>query len=84
MVENDHCGTTNMSGDEFSVNESNAVFLNVYDLSADMLRANHILNEVMNIGGAFHTGVEVYGREYADFSLSGVCFYNKYVVVYRF
>jgi len=29
-----------------------------------MLQANNLLNEVLNIGGAFHTGVEVYGREH--------------------
>lgn len=38
--------------------------LNVYDLNIDMLQANNLLNEVLNIGGAFHTGVEVYGREH--------------------
>eukprot|EP00928_Gymnodinium_smaydae_P080720 TRINITY_DN64367_c0_g1_i1.p1 TRINITY_DN64367_c0_g1~~TRINITY_DN64367_c0_g1_i1.p1 ORF type:complete len:226 (-),score=28.39 TRINITY_DN64367_c0_g1_i1:42-719(-) len=53
-----------LSGDEVVVTDDNIVLLNVYDLSTEWLQANELLSDVLNIGGAFHTGVEVYGREY--------------------
>mmetsp|Transcript_57342 Transcript_57342/g.158717 ORF Transcript_57342/g.158717 Transcript_57342/m.158717 type:complete len:257 (+) Transcript_57342:165-935(+) len=41
------------------------VFLNVYDLNEDWLHANNLFRDVLKIGGAFHTGVEVYGNEWS-------------------
>jgi hypothetical protein len=49
----------------------NAVLLNVYDLSEDWLVANDIFQQTGELGGAFHCGVEIYGREWA-FSNTGV------------
>lgn len=42
----------------------NAVLLNVYDLSKDWLVANDIFQQTGELGGAFHCGVEIYGREW--------------------
>lgn len=53
-----------LSGDEVNVADDNVVCLNIYDLNTDWLRANELLSDVIGIGGAFHAGVEVYGREY--------------------
>jgi len=47
------------------------VFLNVYDLNQDWLHANNLFHDVLRIGGAFHAGVEVYGREWS-FGQEGV------------
>ena len=35
------------------------VFLNIYDLNEEWLQSNHISKDLLNIGGAFHAGVEV-------------------------
>lgn len=40
------------------------VFLNIYDLNEEWLQSNHISKDVLNIGGAFHAGVEVHGKEW--------------------
>mmetsp|Transcript_37821 Transcript_37821/g.85303 ORF Transcript_37821/g.85303 Transcript_37821/m.85303 type:complete len:254 (-) Transcript_37821:31-792(-) len=50
---------------EIFVADDTTVYLNVYDLNEDWLRANHLFRNVLHIGGAFHTGVEVYGREWS-------------------
>jgi hypothetical protein len=44
--------------------EENTVLLNLYDLNSNMLKANNIFTDVLAIGGAYHAGVEVYGKEY--------------------
>jgi len=44
---------------------NNTVYLSVYDLNEDWLQANNLFRNVLHIGGAFHTGVEVYGREWS-------------------
>mmetsp|Transcript_57322 Transcript_57322/g.153512 ORF Transcript_57322/g.153512 Transcript_57322/m.153512 type:complete len:254 (-) Transcript_57322:51-812(-) len=41
------------------------VFLNVYDLNEDWVRANRLFRDNLKIGGAFHTGVEVHGQEWS-------------------
>jgi len=40
------------------------VYLSVYDLDEDWLQANHIFRDLLHIGGAFHAGIEVHGREW--------------------
>ena len=40
------------------------VFLNIYDLNDEWLQSNHISKDILNIGGAFHAGVEVHGKEW--------------------
>lgn len=40
------------------------VFLNIYDLNDEWLQSNHISKDLLNIGGAFHAGVEVHGKEW--------------------
>lgn len=47
------------------------VVLNVYDLGEDWIEANDMFSEFLQIGGAFHTGVEVYGYEWT-FGCEGV------------
>lgn len=54
-----------LSGEEVDVSDGSAVLLNVYDLSEDWLRTNNVFVDVLQIGGAFHTGVEVFGREWS-------------------
>lgn len=51
--------------------ESNAVLLHVYDLNEDWLEANDIFRETWEFGGAFHAGVEIYGREWS-FNREGI------------
>lgn len=41
------------------------VYLNVYDLNEDWLQTNNLFHDVLKIGGAFHAGIEVYGREWS-------------------
>lgn len=53
--------------------DSGAVLLNIYDLSKEFLLSNDISQEVLELGGAFHAGVEVYGQEWS-FSPDGVNF----------
>jgi len=57
--------------DDIDANDSSAVFLNVYDLSEDWLHANNIFVDVLQLGGAFHAGVEVHGKEWS-YGSSGV------------
>ena len=45
-------------------NTATQVFLNIYDLNEEWLQSNHISKDVLNIGGAFHAGVEVHGKEW--------------------
>lgn len=47
------------------------VVLNVYDLNEHWLNMNGVLCDALNLGGAFHVGVEVFGREWS-FGVSGV------------
>jgi hypothetical protein len=61
-----------LSNDEFERETDNAVLLNVYDLNEDWLQTNDIFSETLEIGGAFHAGVEVYGQEWS-FSPDGIC-----------
>eukprot|EP00747_Dinoflagellata_sp_TGD_P169810 gnl/TRDRNA2_/TRDRNA2_199767_c0_seq1.p1 gnl/TRDRNA2_/TRDRNA2_199767_c0~~gnl/TRDRNA2_/TRDRNA2_199767_c0_seq1.p1 ORF type:complete len:309 (+),score=38.56 gnl/TRDRNA2_/TRDRNA2_199767_c0_seq1:55-981(+) len=42
----------------------NQVFLNVYHLSRQLANANEVLGGALKFGGAFHVGVEVYGKEW--------------------
>jgi len=60
-----------VSNDELDGSLSNAVFLNVYDLNEDWEDTNHIFQEKLAIGGAFHAGVEVFGREWS-FNRDGI------------
>jgi hypothetical protein len=65
--------------------EDSAVYLNIYDLSEDWLRTNDIFQEALELGGAFHAGVQIYGREWS-FSTTGVdytCPRQNEVHVYR-
>lgn len=59
--------------DEADAEDDWAVFLNIYDLDEGYLLANDIFHEVMEVGGAFHAGVEVHGREWS-FGTTGVDF----------
>eukprot|EP00747_Dinoflagellata_sp_TGD_P184194 gnl/TRDRNA2_/TRDRNA2_39621_c0_seq1.p1 gnl/TRDRNA2_/TRDRNA2_39621_c0~~gnl/TRDRNA2_/TRDRNA2_39621_c0_seq1.p1 ORF type:complete len:240 (+),score=35.31 gnl/TRDRNA2_/TRDRNA2_39621_c0_seq1:63-722(+) len=51
------------SSDDRASNDSQ-VFLNVYDLSGQLVGANEVLAGRLKFGGAFHVGVEVYGTEW--------------------
>jgi hypothetical protein len=53
--------------------DSGVVLLNIYDLSKEFLLSNDISQEVLELGGAFHAGVEVYGQEWS-FGTDGVDF----------
>merc|ERR1740138_898034 len=63
------CGTKiarALSEGEISASESsNAVWLSVYDLNEDWLQTNKLFVDILRIGGAFHTAVEVYGQEWS-------------------
>mmetsp|Transcript_44115 Transcript_44115/g.127594 ORF Transcript_44115/g.127594 Transcript_44115/m.127594 type:complete len:252 (+) Transcript_44115:109-864(+) len=66
------CGATlarHLHGDEpqaeIQAADDAQVYLNVYDLNEDWLHANNLSLHVLNLGGAFHTGVEVFGREWS-------------------
>lgn len=77
--------TRSISEDEFDDTDGGAVLLNIYDLNEEWLLSNEILQEVLELGGAFHTGVEVYGREWS-FGTTGVaasCPRSHDVHVYR-
>lgn len=41
------------------------VYLNIYDLNDEWLQSNQISADILNIGGAFHAGVEVHGKEWS-------------------
>jgi len=60
-----------LSGDDLDPEDDCTVKLNIYDLSEDWLLANDLFQEVAELGGAFHAGVEIYGREWT-FSSEGV------------
>jgi len=45
--------------------EHTAVFLNVYDLNEDWLQTNNLFRDVLKIGGAFHTGIQVHEHEWS-------------------
>lgn len=59
-----------ISGDECDDLE-HAVLLNIYDLDEDWLHTNDIFSDVLEFGGAFHAGVEIFGREWS-FGTDGV------------
>jgi len=68
---------------ESELPSENAVLLNVYDLSEDWLMANEMFQQTLELGGAFHCGVEIYGREWT-FGTDGVfvsrpCFHQTHV-----
>lgn len=41
------------------------VVINVYDLNEELRAANHFANDVLQIGGAFHAGIEIHGHEWS-------------------
>jgi len=47
------------------------VYINIYDLNQSIQSANHIASDIMQIGGAFHAGIEIYGCEWS-YGESGV------------
>eukprot|EP00746_Dinoflagellata_sp_MGD_P125451 gnl/MRDRNA2_/MRDRNA2_60206_c0_seq1.p1 gnl/MRDRNA2_/MRDRNA2_60206_c0~~gnl/MRDRNA2_/MRDRNA2_60206_c0_seq1.p1 ORF type:complete len:243 (-),score=20.51 gnl/MRDRNA2_/MRDRNA2_60206_c0_seq1:243-971(-) len=61
------------SSEEMEDTKDGAVLLNIYDLSKEFLLSNDISQEVLELGGAFHAGVEVFGQEWS-FSPDGVDF----------
>jgi len=52
--------------------EAFEVFLNIYDLNHDWIPFNHTLSDILRVGGAFHTAVEVNGQEWS-YGMEGVC-----------
>lgn len=54
-----------------SLYDGREVCLNIYDLSADLSLANTVVFDLLRVGGAFHGGVEVFGREWS-FGVDGV------------
>lgn len=61
------------SDEEIEDTKDGTVLLNIYDLSKEFLLSNDISQEVLELGGAFHAGVEVYGQEWS-FSPDGIDF----------
>lgn len=41
------------------------VRLNVYHLNDSWCQSNHVSNQIFGIGGAFHAGIEVHGKEWS-------------------
>jgi len=74
-----------ISEDEFDFTDACAVLLNIYDLNEEWLISNHIFQEVLDLGGAFHAGVEVYGREWSfgNAGVASMCPRYHDVHVYR-
>lgn len=52
--------------EQCSANKWSFVYLNIYDLAQDWRVGmfNRVSQDVLQLGGMFHAGVEVYGREY--------------------
>lgn len=44
---------------------SNSVYVNVYDLNDSMITCNWVTSNLIQLGGAFHAGVEVYQCEWS-------------------
>lgn len=61
------------SGALLGAANASPVLLNVYDLNEDWLRANNLFGDVLKIGGAFHAGVEIHGREWS-FGQNGITY----------
>eukprot|EP00929_Paragymnodinium_shiwhaense_P012334 TRINITY_DN11929_c0_g2_i1.p1 TRINITY_DN11929_c0_g2~~TRINITY_DN11929_c0_g2_i1.p1 ORF type:complete len:226 (-),score=34.65 TRINITY_DN11929_c0_g2_i1:214-891(-) len=66
-------GNSAASFEEVDVTDEAVVLLNVYDLSAEWLRLHNVIVDVMQLGGAFHTGVEIHGKEWS-YGVDGVQF----------
>lgn len=67
-----HQAILQSAGDDLDPEEDCTVKLNIYDLSEEWLLANNLFQEVVELGGAFHAGVEIYGQEWS-FGSEGVC-----------
>eukprot|EP00931_Biecheleriopsis_adriatica_P121257 TRINITY_DN96343_c0_g1_i1.p1 TRINITY_DN96343_c0_g1~~TRINITY_DN96343_c0_g1_i1.p1 ORF type:complete len:222 (+),score=34.06 TRINITY_DN96343_c0_g1_i1:62-727(+) len=57
------CQVDGPDGGEFILDRA-TVYLNIYDLNEDWVSANHVSADILQLGGAFHAGVEVYGVEW--------------------
>ena len=60
-----HTGpVTGCRGPQANAMQGAEVFLHVYDLGDGWLTANSVSSDLLNLGGAFHVGVEVYMTEF--------------------
>lgn len=57
-----NCESSSSPEHEFA---GDTVYVNVYDLNEDCRTVNQIANDIMQIGGAFHAGLEIHGREWS-------------------
>eukprot|EP00930_Biecheleria_cincta_P071830 TRINITY_DN59290_c0_g1_i1.p1 TRINITY_DN59290_c0_g1~~TRINITY_DN59290_c0_g1_i1.p1 ORF type:complete len:257 (+),score=41.26 TRINITY_DN59290_c0_g1_i1:79-849(+) len=61
------------------------VFINVYDLNEELRAVNNIVSDIMQIGGAFHAGLEIHGQEWSYGEDGVLCYEPRHheVHVYR-
>jgi len=64
QLESDEDGDVFVAG-FMHVNPAHLVVANVYDCNPSFTTANNIINAAHNVGGIFHCGIEVHGKEWS-------------------
>lgn len=54
-----------LTDDSWEDHSNGTVFVNVYDLNDSLVTCNWVTNTLIQLGGAFHAGVEVYQSEWS-------------------